>query len=235
MIPKPYGTAGKHYSLREAMGLKDDKAFYNDILDTVRNVVIQGHLDFKVGIRQQHPATLGAVYELARDAQPYLSRFINDWATAQIIIQFLANRRKDHIENGKFVVTTDENGRRIVKDASRRVGRVQANVPSIIDRVAQAASTRRTLAEKHDVESSSDEDSDDSNEDLNDSASILGLDAGEDGEDVVEGAGDAGNAGMASGISGDDEGAMVRADDIDDLPLPPAKKRKLAHVPVVPS
>ncbi|KAI0650121.1 hypothetical protein C8Q79DRAFT_1006417 [Trametes meyenii] len=245
MIPKPYGTAGKHYLLREAMGLKDDK-------DTVRKVVIQGGLDFKVGIRQQHPATLGAVYELARDAQPYLSRFINDWATAQIIIQYLANRRKDRIEHGNFVVTTDSNGRRIVKDATKRIGRIHAKVPSVIDCVAQAASARK-LAQHSDLENLSDDDSDNSDQDdggstntpdFGDPASISDLD-GEDEEDggVLGDTSGSEEGEMASGASKDGEGGamaaveggVVRVVDPDDLPLPPAKKRKLAHVPAATS
>ncbi|KAI0698806.1 hypothetical protein C8Q76DRAFT_246814 [Earliella scabrosa] len=76
------------------MGLADNKPMYNRILSDVRRLVIKSKVNPQLGIRRQDTLQIGAIQELARDKHPYLGRFENDWATSQIIIQYLANRRK---------------------------------------------------------------------------------------------------------------------------------------------
>ncbi|KAI0694858.1 hypothetical protein C8Q76DRAFT_253574 [Earliella scabrosa] len=120
-IPKPLGTVGKGLKLRSAMRLegKRQKSLYLACLMTVRDVCLEGGLDWKKGIRSQDPEALGAVYRVARKDQPYLARFENDWATAQILIQYMANRRKNAIRKGLVVVQQDALGRRILVNVKR--------------------------------------------------------------------------------------------------------------------
>ncbi|CDO74855.1 hypothetical protein BN946_scf185004.g5 [Trametes cinnabarina] len=47
---------------------------------------------------------------LAREEQPYLGRFENDWSTAQILIQFMSNHHKNAIKQGRVVVAFDADG-----------------------------------------------------------------------------------------------------------------------------
>jgi hypothetical protein len=51
----------------------------------------------------------------ARDRHPYLKRFENDWATADLVKQFLRNRRK-------YLVKREKNCRDIGNPASFRDG-----------------------------------------------------------------------------------------------------------------
>ncbi|CDO71845.1 hypothetical protein BN946_scf184939.g69 [Trametes cinnabarina] len=115
-IPKPRGTVGRGLKLRKEMKLSDNKILYLACLMTVRDLCLAGRLDWKKGIREQSPTALGALYEVAREEQPYLKRFENDWATAQILIQFMANRRKNAIKNGRVIVAYDAEGRRYLQD-----------------------------------------------------------------------------------------------------------------------
>lgn len=40
----------------------------------------------------------------ARDKIPFLSRFVNDWATEELVKQYLKNRRGDYYRNGRLEV-----------------------------------------------------------------------------------------------------------------------------------
>ncbi|KAI0668870.1 hypothetical protein C8Q78DRAFT_194550 [Trametes maxima] len=122
-IPKPPGTVGKGLKLRDEMRLQNNKPLYLNCLMTVRDLCLAGRLDWKKGIRQQDAGKLGALYDVARAEQPYLARFENDWATAQILIQYMSNRRKNAIRKGRVIVTEDDRGRRLLKDV-RVVGKV---------------------------------------------------------------------------------------------------------------
>ncbi|KAI0675160.1 hypothetical protein C8Q78DRAFT_988889 [Trametes maxima] len=124
-IPKPPGSVGKGLKLRDEMHLQGNKPLYLNCLMTVRDLCLAGRLDWKRGIREQDASKLGALYEIARAEQPYLARFENDWATAQILIQFMANRRKNAIRKGRVIVTKDDSGRHVLKDV-RVVGKVRA-------------------------------------------------------------------------------------------------------------
>ncbi|KAM5545163.1 hypothetical protein V8D89_001274 [Ganoderma adspersum] len=112
IIPRPSGTCGRQYHLRDAMRLGDRKdgnaektlackRRYSKILSTVQDIAILGGLKWRKGVRFQDPVALGAVYEIARNEVPFLARFENDWVTAQIISQFFMNRRRHEMKQGR--------------------------------------------------------------------------------------------------------------------------------------
>ena len=109
----------------------------------VRDLAIVGQLDWRKGIRDQDSATLGAVYAVvstcphhvwqvltgtgyqAREEHPRLVRYENDWATAQIIIQFFMNRRRHAIKRERATYEKDAQGRRVFK-LRKVLGKVKA-------------------------------------------------------------------------------------------------------------
>ncbi|TBU31205.1 hypothetical protein BD311DRAFT_752850 [Dichomitus squalens] len=92
-VPRPRGSAGDGFSLQAEMGLLDNIARYRSIQRTVRDLIGRAGLDYHSIWRQQPKAVIGKVYRVARGRQPYLRRFVNDWATEEMVKQYLRNRR----------------------------------------------------------------------------------------------------------------------------------------------
>ncbi|KAH9943972.1 hypothetical protein B0H21DRAFT_664768, partial [Amylocystis lapponica] len=93
-IPKPKGSAGNGFKLVEEMRLVGNEALYSAILREVARLSIQAGLDYCTDFKNQPAAELGLVYKLAREMFPMLEEFENDWPTAEIIKQYLYNKRK---------------------------------------------------------------------------------------------------------------------------------------------
>ncbi|KAJ7637884.1 hypothetical protein DFH06DRAFT_643532 [Mycena polygramma] len=100
------------------MGLEDDRATYEAILVSVRMSVVvivdvphqrsvhanvaRANIDMTVDFRRQDAAKLAAVYKLTRKGFPYLTRdrFPLDWATAEVVKQYLRNKRRYAVKRG---------------------------------------------------------------------------------------------------------------------------------------
>ncbi|KAK7057846.1 hypothetical protein R3P38DRAFT_2498204 [Favolaschia claudopus] len=98
VLLRPRGEAGEKrgFNLQESMGLDDNDELYGYIQRLVHHNVARANLDFTVDFRQQDPAKLAAVYKLTRKDVPYLSRcrFPLDWALAEMVKQYLRNKRR---------------------------------------------------------------------------------------------------------------------------------------------
>ncbi|EIW87425.1 hypothetical protein CONPUDRAFT_87204 [Coniophora puteana RWD-64-598 SS2] len=93
-IPKPKGTAGETYVLKDEMGLQDDKAQYSTILATARNAFLAARLNPLTNYSEQPLRDLANVFEVAKKAHPILCRFTNNWATAAIVQQYIHSRKR---------------------------------------------------------------------------------------------------------------------------------------------
>ncbi|KAJ3001435.1 hypothetical protein NUW54_g6424 [Trametes sanguinea] len=93
IVQRPRGSAGYGFNLRHAMGLGDNLKLYRSIQRTVRALVGNAGLDHRVIWRRQPKEVIGKVLRVARKRQPYLRRFVNDWATEELAKQYLKNRR----------------------------------------------------------------------------------------------------------------------------------------------
>ncbi|KAJ7710498.1 hypothetical protein B0H17DRAFT_1190230 [Mycena rosella] len=98
-IERPQGEAGDSkngFILQDAMGLQDDRLQYEAIGRTMRKNVIRADIDYTIDFRRQDPAKLAMVYKLTRKAFPYLTRarFPLDWAVAEMVKQYLRNKRR---------------------------------------------------------------------------------------------------------------------------------------------
>ncbi|KZV97567.1 hypothetical protein EXIGLDRAFT_703214 [Exidia glandulosa HHB12029] len=93
-IERPTGSAGDGFSLIREMKLTGQKEVYKRIQRTVRRCVDRAGLDETKGIRRQDTVKLANIFKASRELQPYLRKFVNDWATIEFVKMLLRNRRQ---------------------------------------------------------------------------------------------------------------------------------------------
>ena len=129
----------------------------------------------------------------ARKEQPYLARFENDWATSQILMQYLSNRRKNALKKGFVVAEIDQFGRRILKDV-RNLG----NVNTIEEELDDGYVDSFGCGEDGDEDGEEDEEDEEEGEDEEGEDGDEGEGEGEEDEDEDEGETKRGVAGHVS-------------------------------------
>jgi len=95
-IRKPKGTAGNGpksngYTLIDEMGIS--RATMKEILITMHRAVGQAGLDCRVKWVHQPSNSLTRIFVALRNAHPELCQYRNNWASADIIKQYLHNQR----------------------------------------------------------------------------------------------------------------------------------------------
>ncbi|KZT54448.1 hypothetical protein CALCODRAFT_485572 [Calocera cornea HHB12733] len=102
LIPKPAGQAGRlkegGYRLQSAMGLEDDGAKYNEMLGAVRVAAIQHGIQPGDTMLSMHEETLAKVFKAARLKYPELAKYKHDWATRDMVKQYVKNKRYSAIK-----------------------------------------------------------------------------------------------------------------------------------------
>ncbi|KZV83744.1 hypothetical protein EXIGLDRAFT_701092 [Exidia glandulosa HHB12029] len=93
-INHPGGSAGDDWSLQTVMRLQDRQKRYNALRLEVKRCVDMSGLDHRVVMNKQNREKLGMVCAMAREHQPYLGRFTDDWATIEFIRMLFKNRRQ---------------------------------------------------------------------------------------------------------------------------------------------
>ncbi|KZT52913.1 hypothetical protein CALCODRAFT_486742 [Calocera cornea HHB12733] len=97
LIPKPPGQAGRlkegGYNLQTAMGLEEDGDKYNEMLGAVRMAAIQHGIQPNDTMLSMHEETLAKVFKAARLKYPELAKYKHDWATRDMIKQYVKNKR----------------------------------------------------------------------------------------------------------------------------------------------
>ncbi|KAF7347088.1 hypothetical protein MVEN_01462800 [Mycena venus] len=94
-IHKPAGTAGTNYNIRDAMGLgktERDGQKYKGIQRSLRDLTHQGGVNWEKQWSDISAEVKGKIFA-ARERHPILARFHNDWATEDIIKQYIKNKR----------------------------------------------------------------------------------------------------------------------------------------------
>ncbi|KAJ7851748.1 hypothetical protein B0H13DRAFT_2359844 [Mycena leptocephala] len=103
MIPRPRGTAGNDYSTEVEMQLgdtADNHDAFKGIQRTLRDLVLQARINWEVQWSEVSAASKAQLYAVARERHPYLARFTNDWATEEIVKQYIKNKRRHAYKNG---------------------------------------------------------------------------------------------------------------------------------------
>ncbi|EKM48688.1 uncharacterized protein PHACADRAFT_202515 [Phanerochaete carnosa HHB-10118-sp] len=112
-IPKPKGSAGggkKGFHLIEKMGLGgsgEGKKLYNQLLSTVRELAHAARLDLSMPYCKVRPQDLHNIFATARKIHPFLARFANDWATGEMLKQFMSSVRRYGKRKGYFLYDTE--------------------------------------------------------------------------------------------------------------------------------
>ncbi|KAF5309635.1 hypothetical protein D9758_018933 [Tetrapyrgos nigripes] len=107
-IPRPRGTAGKDFSIQVAMNLagsvaKDVK--YKALQRRVKDLVGHARVPYDIPWKDVAVQTKSLLFEAARQDQPFLRRYQNDWATEELSKQYLKNKRKNAYKNGWLKVS----------------------------------------------------------------------------------------------------------------------------------
>ncbi|KIM59028.1 hypothetical protein SCLCIDRAFT_78527, partial [Scleroderma citrinum Foug A] len=98
-VEKPKGSPGDpDFSLINVMELQDDKLSYLAIQvcneHTVRDLCHAARLDWNRTYHEQPTRDLCNLFDVAKKEHPYLAWFHNNWATGELVKQYLRNRRK---------------------------------------------------------------------------------------------------------------------------------------------
>ncbi|EKM52731.1 uncharacterized protein PHACADRAFT_31198 [Phanerochaete carnosa HHB-10118-sp] len=100
-IPRPKSSAGggrNSFHLREEMDLREleiQMLKYNVILATIHRCAHAASINLKGGYKHIKPEDLAKVFALSKRLQPYFTRFKNDWATAEILKQYMHSVSRD--------------------------------------------------------------------------------------------------------------------------------------------
>ncbi|KAJ7105987.1 hypothetical protein C8R44DRAFT_942591 [Mycena epipterygia] len=103
MIPRPRGSAGNNFNIEEEMGLGDTAADHDQYKAPQRNLrdlMLQARINWEVPWAEVAASSKGQLFAVARERHPYLARFTNDWATEEIVKQYIKNKRRHAYKNG---------------------------------------------------------------------------------------------------------------------------------------
>ncbi|KAJ7907418.1 hypothetical protein B0H13DRAFT_2273676 [Mycena leptocephala] len=101
-ISRPRGTAGTHFSIKTAMKLDRsaaDEEAYKCLLRNVRDLALNARINWELPWKQIPVDQKASLFEVARTRHPYLAKFENDWATEELVKQFIKNRRNRAYKN----------------------------------------------------------------------------------------------------------------------------------------
>ncbi|THH14042.1 hypothetical protein EW146_g6255 [Bondarzewia mesenterica] len=90
LIPKPKGKM----SIVKKMQMDDDRQKYKSIQHQLRELSIRAGFDFNKTFTEQGHDKRNKLYKAAQEQIPELKRYVNDWATIEIVKQFVNNQRK---------------------------------------------------------------------------------------------------------------------------------------------
>ncbi|KAJ7463886.1 hypothetical protein B0H11DRAFT_2240829 [Mycena galericulata] len=106
-IPRPPGTAGTHFNIRNAMGLgktAKDGDQYLALLRNMRDLTLQAGINWEVPWAKMSAEAKGKLFAVPRERHPILKRFHNDWATEEMVKQYIKNRRNMAYRRGDLDV-----------------------------------------------------------------------------------------------------------------------------------
>ncbi|KAJ3501991.1 hypothetical protein NLJ89_g9088 [Agrocybe chaxingu] len=151
MTTRPKVTAGKDFSIQIAMGLagsnkKNDK--YTAILRSLRDLVLQSRINWELPWTEIPAGEKAKLFQVARERHPVLKRYMNDWATEEIVKRYMKNKRSHHYSSGwldvpeKYKYLKDNSSKRDPNGS--RVKRAKAELAAKKSRKAARAAEKRS-------------------------------------------------------------------------------------------
>ncbi|KAJ7234604.1 hypothetical protein C8J57DRAFT_156438 [Mycena rebaudengoi] len=87
-------------------GNREDRAGYKTIQRNLRDLVHNARIDWEIPWKDTPAAAKAALFEVARERHPYLAEFQNDWATEEIVKQYIKNKRNNAYKKEYITVPT---------------------------------------------------------------------------------------------------------------------------------
>ncbi|KIM44366.1 hypothetical protein M413DRAFT_25786 [Hebeloma cylindrosporum] len=171
-IPCP--SAG--FNIQAAMGLSGSdkrRRRYNAILRTVKELAGNAKLNWELEWAEIPVRAKSQFFEVVRESIPYMSRYVNDWATEAIVRQWMKNKRSYAVKQGFLEVK--EKWDYLKDNAAKRTNAPRGNgkrkaTSQVSDRAAKKARLSKTLAKakgkkvKNTIDSSDDDEDEDEDE-----------------------------------------------------------------------
>ncbi|KAJ7653020.1 hypothetical protein B0H17DRAFT_1186397 [Mycena rosella] len=98
--------AGSSFNIQNEMGLgknRKDREIYKALLRNTRDLVLQAGINWELPWAKTPADAKAKLYAVARERHPILQRYVNDWATEEIVKQFIKNKRRHGYKKGFLV------------------------------------------------------------------------------------------------------------------------------------
>ncbi|KZT50175.1 hypothetical protein CALCODRAFT_504992 [Calocera cornea HHB12733] len=92
-IPKPKGQAVVDYSVQKEMQLDNDNGMYNAVVAAVRKAFAGSKVPVKARINEYTVPEFNLIFTNARTNAPLLASYEGDWATRDLLKQYLKKRK----------------------------------------------------------------------------------------------------------------------------------------------
>ncbi|KAJ6538262.1 hypothetical protein DFH09DRAFT_893741, partial [Mycena vulgaris] len=102
-IPRPAGSAGNNFNIQDAMGLgqnEKDRELYKALMRNTRDLVLQAGINWELAWAKTPAEAKAKLYAVARERHPILKRYVNDWATEELVKQYIKNKRRHGYRKG---------------------------------------------------------------------------------------------------------------------------------------
>ncbi|KAJ6607277.1 hypothetical protein B0H10DRAFT_1956375 [Mycena sp. CBHHK59/15] len=108
-IPRPAGSARSGFSIQDAMGLGGnaaDREAYKAIQRNLRDLTLNACINIEVPWADMPAVAKAQLFAVARERHPYLAAFVNDWATEELVKQYIKNKCKHTYKQNWLVPPT---------------------------------------------------------------------------------------------------------------------------------
>ncbi|KAJ7110209.1 hypothetical protein C8R43DRAFT_1113767 [Mycena crocata] len=152
MVPRPAGSAGKDFNIQDAMGLcgnEKDHEMYKALMRNVRELTHQAGVNWELPWAKTPADVKAKLFAVARERHPIFKRYVNDWATEELVKQYIKNKRRNAYKNGwleapaEYAYLKSNSAKR---DPSARRGR--RKVPKVATADAKKAAKKRAAVDR---------------------------------------------------------------------------------------
>ncbi|KAJ6609948.1 hypothetical protein B0H10DRAFT_1954244 [Mycena sp. CBHHK59/15] len=101
-ILRPPSSAGTNFNIQYAMGLgrnTKDRVQYKTIQRNLRDLALKAGINWEIPWADTSAEAKGKLFAAAHTRHPYLEQFHNDWATEEIVKQYMKNKRNNAYRN----------------------------------------------------------------------------------------------------------------------------------------
>ncbi|KAJ7138979.1 hypothetical protein C8R44DRAFT_867150 [Mycena epipterygia] len=155
-IPRPAGSAGNDFNIQNEMGLgasRANRAIYKSLMRNIRDLTLQAGIDWERPWAETAAAAKAKLFDVARARHPILGDYVNDWATEEIVKQYIKNKhrhayRQQALDVPEKYTYLKANSAKRNPSASRKRRTGAANAPKRAVAVAAAKKAATSCSKK---------------------------------------------------------------------------------------